>query len=70
MLDLRAELEDLDMEADGDDDDGGGGGARGFVPLRDDAVQCFKDHTGKNAGGMHVLNAVIIHSVHVWNELL
>lgn len=41
--DLRAELEDLDMEA--DDDDGGGGG--GFVPLRDDAMQCFKEHDGK-----------------------
>ena len=40
-IDLRAELEDLDMEA--DDDDGGG---RGFVPLRDNAVQCFKGHTG------------------------
>ena len=41
MADLRAELEDLDMEA--GDDDGGGGG---FVPLRDDAVQCFKEHAG------------------------
>ena len=42
MTDLRAELEDLDMEA---DDDGGGGG--GFIPLRDDAMQCFKEHDGK-----------------------
>lgn len=48
MADLRAELEDLDMEA----DDGGGG----FVPLRDDAVQCFKEHTGK-AGTMHCLDS-------------
>ena len=40
MADLRAELEDLDME--GDD-----GGVGGFVPLRDDAVQCFKEHDGK-----------------------
>lgn len=42
MADLRAELEDLDMQA----DDDGGGGSGGFVPLRDDAVQCFKEHTG------------------------
>ena len=40
MTDLRAELEDLDME--GDD-----GGVGGFVPLRDDAVQCFREHDGK-----------------------
>ena len=35
------------MEAgDGEEEEGGGGGARGFVPLRDDAVLCFKEHTG------------------------
>ena len=43
-VDLRAEMEDLDMEAD-DVVEAGGGGA--FLPLRDDAVQCFKEHAGK-----------------------
>ena len=30
-----------------DDDEGGGEEVKGFVPLRDDAVSCFKEHAGK-----------------------
>ena len=43
---MQAELEDLDME----DEEGGGGGSEeetGFVPVRDDAASCFKEHTGE-----------------------
>ncbi len=38
-------------------DDGGGGGGR-FVPLRDDAVQCFREHTGK--AGDHVWICAVV----------
>ena len=40
---MQAELEDLDME----DDEGVSEEEVGFVPVRDDAASCFKEHTGK-----------------------
>lgn len=43
---VRAELEDLDVD---EEDDGNLGTEEGggFVPLREDAVQCFKQHSGE-----------------------
>ena len=37
-------MEDLDIE---DEDDGEEGGNGGFMPLREDAVQCYREHTSK-----------------------
>lgn len=54
---LRAELDDLDMEDDDNEGETEGGGG-GFVPLREDAVQCFKEHAGKVK---IIVNSIPIH---------
>lgn len=46
---LSAEMDDLDMddEDEGEPEEEGGDGR--FVPLREDAVKCFKEHVGKES---------------------